>query len=147
MMKRKLISLVALVTLTGCTQAQIEQWVEWNYADPVAAQEFANRPEIQWQLRQSDDSSDGPQFSQYLTNNHAHKWDAIAMCESGQNWHLRASNRTGTYGGGLMIRDNVWRHYGGTDFAPTADKATKPEQIEIAERILADVGWGAWDCA
>jgi len=142
--RRFITAAIAIVTLTGCNQAQIEQWVEWNYADPVAAQEFANRPEIQAQLR---NDSDGPQFYQYLTNNHAHKWDAIAMCESGQNWHLRASNRTGTYGGGLMIRDNVWSHYGGHEFASTADRATKAEQIEIAERILADVGWGAWDCA
>ena len=46
-----------------------------------------------------------------------------------------------------MIRDNVWRAYGGREFANTADQATKAQQIEIAERILDDVGWQAWDCA
>ena len=136
---------IALLALTGCTPREVRQWVAWHETDPVAAEAFANTPEVQARLHAND--SDGPQFSRWLTNNHAHKWDAIAMCESGQNWHLRASNRTGTYGGGLMIRDNVWRHYGGTEFAPTADRASKAEQIEIAERILADVGWQAWDCA
>ena len=140
-MIRKLVPVIALVTLTGCTSEEIRAWLNWHETDSIAAEEFANRPEIQSQLQTTSSPSSG------LTNNHAHKWDAIAMCESGQNWHLRASNRTGTYGGGLMIRDNVWRAYGGTAFASTADKATKAQQIEIAERILADVGWGAWDCA
>ncbi len=82
-----------------------------------------------------------------MVNRHAATWERIAWCESGRNWHLRATNRTGTYGGGLMIRDNVWRHYGGRQFAATADRATKAQQITVAERILADVGWKAWDCA
>ena len=143
---KRLITGLGLLALMGCTPRQIDAWVDWYNQDPVAATEFANRPDTQEWLHR-DESSDGPQFAEYLTNNHAHKWDAIAMCESGQNWHLRASNRTGNYGGGLMIRDNVWVHYGGRDFAGTADKASKAEQIEVAERILADVGWGAWDCA
>lgn len=82
-----------------------------------------------------------------LTNDHAAEWERIAWCESGRQWSLRATNRTGTYGGGLMIRDNVWREYGGREFAQTADQASKEQQIEIAERILDDVGWKAWDCA
>lgn len=134
------VALASVLLLTGCTRAQVDAWVNWYNLDAPAAVEFANQPEIQAQLHEPEQTSG-------LRNNHAHKWDAIAMCESGQNWHLRASNRTGTYGGGLMIRDNVWVHYGGREFAPTADKASKAEQIEIAERILADVGWQAWDCA
>ena len=121
----------------GCNSNQLAQWVEWHSIDPQAAIEFANQPHIQAQLEQRST----------LTNNHADRWEDIAWCESGRQWDLRATNRTGTYGGGLMIRDNVWRTYGGREFASTADQASKEQQIEIAERILDDVGWGAWDCA
>jgi Transglycosylase-like domain len=133
--KRTAISLLALATLTGCTTEQIEGWVAWYQTDPQGATDFANRPEVAESLVRP------------LTNNHAQRWERIAWCESGGQWHLRAHNRTGTYGGGLMIRDNVWAHYGGREYAATADQASKSEQIEIAERILSDVGWNAWDCA
>lgn len=135
-MIRKVVPFVALVALTGCSTSQIEAWVAWYETDPQAATDFANTPEVA-------DSLSG----QALTNNHSQRWEAIAWCESGRQWHLRASNRTGTYGGGLMIRDNVWAHYGGREYAATADRASKDEQIEIAERILSDVGWNAWDCS
>jgi hypothetical protein len=62
--KRKLISLLAIVALTGCTPNQIRVWVGWYQTDPDAAIEFANRPEIQASLRGED--SDGPQFAQWL---------------------------------------------------------------------------------
>jgi hypothetical protein len=129
MMRRA--SMIALVTLTGCTPAQVKAWQDWYATDPEAAVEFAvNQPP-----------------APALRDDHPAQWEAIAWCESGSNWSMRHTNRTGTYGGGLAIRDNVWRHYGGGAFAPNAGAATKAEQIEIAERILADVGWGAWDCA
>jgi hypothetical protein len=46
-----------------------------------------------------------------------------------------------------MIRNNVWRAYGGQQFAPLAYQATRAEQIVVGERIRADVGWSAWDCS
>lgn len=62
---RRLIPLVAvIVALTGCTPRQIEMWLEWHEQDPAAAEEFANRPEIQAEL-----SSDGPQFAEYVASN------------------------------------------------------------------------------
>jgi hypothetical protein len=132
-MMRRALATIALVTLTGCTPAEVQAWVAWHDQDPDAAVAFAeNLP---------------PEPAPVLRNGHAAQWERIAWCESGRNWSMRATNRTGTYGGGLAIRDNVWRHYGGGAFAPNAGAATKAEQIEIAERILADVGWGAWDCA
>ena len=75
---------------------------------------------------------------------HSDRWERIAWCESGGNWSMRATNRTGTYGGGLAIRDDVWRHYGGTAYAPNAGWATRAQQITIAERIWneSDQGHG-----
>lgn len=133
---------VALVGLCGCTPRELAGWVDWYELDPQAATEFANRPEIQALLHESQSDE-----TRGLVNNHPERWEQIAWCESGRQWSLRATNRTGTYGGGLMIRDNVWRAYGGQEFAATADQATKAQQIHVAERILDDVGWGAWDCA
>lgn len=149
---RRRVAIAAMVTLTACTPAQVRQWVEWHNADPTAAEAFANQPDIQAQLTAPQApaqraASVATHNGGVTTNNHAAAWERIAYCESGGNWHLRASNNTGTYGGGLMIRDNVWRAYGGTRYAPTADQASKAQQITIAERILADVGWKAWDCA
>jgi hypothetical protein len=68
-------------------------------------------------------------------------WDAMAQCESGGNW---ATNTGNGYYGGLQFAAGTWRAMGGTAYAPTADQATKAQQIEIAERVLASQGWGAW---
>lgn len=76
------------------------------------------------------------------------RWDRIARCESGGNWNYGlVTNRTGTYSGGLMIWTKAWDAYGGNEFASDAYLASKAQQIIVAERILADRGWRAWDCA
>lgn len=136
-----------LATAAACTPAQIRAWVNWHSTDPEAAEEFANLPHIQDELH-ANASSDAPQFREYLTNNHAGTWERIAWCESGGQWnHPPVTNRHGTFSGGVMIMHSVWRHYGGTQFASAPYLASRAEQIEISERILADVGWGAWQCA
>ncbi|MEU4422724.1 transglycosylase family protein [Actinoplanes sp. NPDC024001] len=68
-------------------------------------------------------------------------WDAIARCESGGNWRINTGNG---YYGGLQFSRSTWRAYGGTKFATTANRATKSEQILIAERVLRGQGIGAW---
>jgi hypothetical protein len=68
-------------------------------------------------------------------------WDAMAQCEAGGNW---AANTGNGYYGGLQFAAGTWRAMGGTAYASTADQATKAQQIEIAERVLASQGWGAW---
>ena len=142
MIKRCIIVVSTIIILTGCTQRQIADWVAWHDRDPVAAEEFANLPAIQALLHKADTSSDGPQFE------YNQRWDRIAQCESGGRWdYPLVTNRTGTYSGGLMIWTKAWAAYGGHEFAPHAYLATKQQQIVVAERILADQGWGAWDCA
>jgi hypothetical protein len=68
----------------------------------------------------------------------ASKWDRIAQCESGGNWGTASGNG---YYGGLQFSPSTWRAYGGRGMP---QRASKSEQIAVAERVLAKQGWGAW---
>ncbi|GAA0650724.1 resuscitation-promoting factor protein RpfA [Streptomyces thermocarboxydovorans] len=68
-------------------------------------------------------------------------WDRIAQCESGGNWHINTGNG---YYGGLQFSGATWRAFGGTAYAPTADRATKAQQIAVATKVQRAQGWGAW---
>ncbi|MEU2109122.1 transglycosylase family protein [Streptomyces sp. NPDC087659] len=71
----------------------------------------------------------------------ASEWDAVAQCESGGNWSINTGNG---YYGGLQFSASTWAAYGGTAFASTADQASKSQQIQVAEKVLAGQGKGAW---
>ncbi|WP_328363232.1 transglycosylase family protein [Streptomyces sp. NBC_00457] len=71
----------------------------------------------------------------------ASEWDAVAQCESGGNWSINTGNG---YYGGLQFSASTWAAYGGTQYASTANQASKAQQIEIAEKVLAGQGKGAW---
>lgn len=66
------------------------------------------------------------------------KWDRIAKCESGGNWGISTGNG---YYGGLQFSLRTWKAFGGNGMP---HKASKSEQIKVAERILAKQGWKAW---
>lgn len=68
-------------------------------------------------------------------------WDAVAQCESGGDWGTNTGNG---YHGGLQFHPQTWAGHGGGEFAPTADQATREEQIIVAERVLDTQGIGAW---
>ena len=68
-------------------------------------------------------------------------WDALAQCESGGDWSINTGNG---FHGGLQFTPSTWAAYGGTAYAPTANLATREQQIAIAERTQASQGWGAW---
>ncbi|WP_040788510.1 transglycosylase family protein [Nocardia paucivorans] len=68
-------------------------------------------------------------------------WDRLAQCEAGGNWAINTGNG---YQGGLQFSPSTWRAHGGGEFAPTANQATREQQIAVAERVLASQGWGAW---
>jgi hypothetical protein len=69
-------------------------------------------------------------------------WDSLAQCETGGNWaHPTVS---GGYSGGLMFYSATWNANGGQAFASIASGATREQQIVVAERVLANSGWGAW---
>lgn len=68
-------------------------------------------------------------------------WDRIAECESNGRWGINTGNG---YHGGLQFAPSTWRAYGGGQYAPRADLATKSEQIAVAERVRRSQGLGAW---
>lgn len=68
-------------------------------------------------------------------------WDRLAQCESGGRWHINTGNG---YYGGLQFSGSTWRGYGGGKFARLAHRATKGEQIRVAERVQNSQGWRAW---
>jgi len=70
-------------------------------------------------------------------------WDAIAACESGNNWSINTGNG---YYGGLQFDSGTWLSNGGGAFAPRADLASKDQQIQIAERVYAARGLSPWAC-
>lgn len=72
------------------------------------------------------------------------QWEQLAEVSSHGDWTFKSGD--GLYGG-LAISEQTWKDYNGEDFAPTADKATKEEQVEIAEKIYADQGFTPWDGA
>ncbi|QMU23530.1 transglycosylase family protein [Gordonia rubripertincta] len=68
-------------------------------------------------------------------------WDAVAKHESGGNWKINTGNG---YYGGLQFAASTWTGAGGAQYAPTADKATREQQMEVANRVLGSQGWNAW---
>ena len=68
-------------------------------------------------------------------------WDRVAMCESSGNWSINTGN--GFYGG-LQFTFQTWKGFGGQKYAYTANRATKAQQIEIAQEVLKVQGPGAW---
>ncbi|WP_018537076.1 MULTISPECIES: transglycosylase family protein [unclassified Streptomyces] len=68
-------------------------------------------------------------------------WGCLAECESGGDWHINTGN---DYYGGLQFWQPTWERFGGLKYAKRADLATRDEQIEVAKRVQAEQGWGAW---
>ncbi len=66
-------------------------------------------------------------------------WDRLAQCETGQRWN---TDSVPGYSGGLGFLHSSWRAYGGR--GSRAAGHSREEQIAVAKRILADVGWQAW---
>jgi hypothetical protein len=71
-------------------------------------------------------------------------WKDLAQCETANDWQ-----NGGRYAGGLGIMNNssfpksamgTWERFGGEEFAPSPDKATREQQIAVAERI-GFTGW------
>ena len=132
--KRILTAAVAVAASIGvlgaCTPEEVQQWQAWRAQDQAAAdgyvQGLATEPEPTAAAAPSTEPS---------------VWDKVAYCESGGNW---AINLGSGYYGGLQMLGSTWRNYGGTEFAATADQASREQQIVVAERIRDDVGYGAW---
>jgi resuscitation-promoting factor RpfA len=68
-------------------------------------------------------------------------WDQVAQCESGGRWNISTGNG---HHGGLQFTPSTWKAYGGGKYASSANQATREQQIEIAKKVLAGQGPGAW---
>lgn len=68
-------------------------------------------------------------------------WDRLAQCESGGDWSIDTGNG---FSGGLQFLRSTWLGAGGGEYAPDAHLATREQQIDIASRVQASQGWGAW---
>jgi nucleoid-associated protein YgaU len=68
-------------------------------------------------------------------------WDAVAQCESSGNWSINTGNG---FSGGLQFTQGTWAAYGGTQYASSANHASREQQIAVAERVLKGQGIGAW---
>lgn len=66
---------------------------------------------------------------------HTHKagsirfWEAVSWCETNHKW-----NDGGYYSGGLGMAQSVWVSYGGKQFASRPSRATKTQQMIVANR-------------
>lgn len=72
-------------------------------------------------------------FAEQLRTRKAAKapfWEAIAWCETHRDW-----DNGGYYAGGLGMAQSVWRNYGGWQFAKSPSKATKVQQMIVANRV------------
>ncbi|GAQ55550.1 LysM peptidoglycan-binding domain-containing protein [Streptomyces acidiscabies] len=68
-------------------------------------------------------------------------WDKVADCETDAAWDENTGS--GQFGG-LHIKLDDWKKYGGLTYAERPDLAGRAEQIEVGKRILADQGPGFW---
>ena len=77
--------------------------------------------------------------------NSGDRWDQLAQCETGGNW---AANTGNGFGGGLQFMHqrsySTWLSFGGGDYAAHPWDASREQQIDIAEKVLASSGWRAW---
>ena len=71
----------------------------------------------------------------------ASTWERVAECESGSDWSANTGNG---YFGGLQMSQEIWDAFGGREFAPRPDLASRSEQIAVAERVLAERGPEVW---
>ena len=73
--------------------------------------------------------------------NNGLNWDAVAQCESGGNWSLNTGNG---YYGGLQFDYSTWLANGGRAYAPTANLATREQQIAVATTLYNKAGSAPW---
>jgi resuscitation-promoting factor RpfA len=66
------------------------------------------------------------------------RWDRLAKCESSGNWSTDSGNG---YYGGLQFSRSTWKAFGGEGMP---HRASRSQQIKVAERVLRTQGWKAW---
>jgi hypothetical protein len=138
-LRKALLTFIALSLLTPATRTLAEQ------KPPVLKEEsFKAVSELRRQL--ADPKIPPVEY-----------WEQVAICESSKDGHTADWQDKGTWSGGLGIYIGTWVRWGGRNFAPTPWKATKLEQIVVANRIAVTgyhfftysknpVGFMGWGC-
>ncbi|PMC76256.1 MULTISPECIES: resuscitation-promoting factor [unclassified Brachybacterium] len=109
--------------------------------EPEPREEQRPRQNTQSSRSSDRDSSGGNTGAAAPAEPSGSVWDRLAQCESGGNWSINTGNG---YYGGLQFNRGTWLAYGGGQYAPTANLATREQQIAIAKKTQAAQGWGAW---
>ena len=90
-------------------------------------------PAMQNKVKQMTLSTMNPEL---VTQLRSHKggsiafWEAVSWCETNHDW-----TNGGYFSGGLGMAQSVWEGYGGREFSKSPKKATKEEQIIVANRM------------
>lgn len=84
-------------------------------------------------------------------------WERLADCESGDwaadgepqqdsaRWDYGLTFDHGDhFQGGLNFHPDTWDAFRDPDMPAHAGRASPPEEIEVAERVLDEQGWDAW---
>jgi hypothetical protein len=120
----------------------------------------AEDPEPEVQTVSQEQESEQEQQEQQAAPAERSRWDRLADCESGEWVDGGASFVEGSarwdYGidfahegyeqfeGGLNFAAGTWDAFRDPDMPDHAGNATREQQIVVAERVLAEQGWGAW---
>jgi hypothetical protein len=103
------------------------------FAEAVRAAEAEQAADLEARARAENEASSGIPDS---------FWDRMAQCETGGNWSMVGSR----YSGGLGFYNGTWDSFGGREFAARAGRATREQQIIVANRVANGVGLSGWGC-
>jgi hypothetical protein len=124
------------------TQPAPEIVVSVGYDFHTAAGQALAELEVYLQTITTTTTATAPQTTPNHDAGDGSRWDQLAQCESTSRWDYPPVS--GGFSGGLMFHIGTWRANGGLEYAPDAYLASREQQIDIAERVLANSGFGAW---
>jgi LysM repeat protein len=105
-------------------------------SEPTPEPQAEPQPEPEPQAETQTEPEPDPEPEQSTAT--AGVWDRVAECESNGDWSINTGN--GFYGG-LQFTLDSWEAVGGSGYP---HEASKEEQIQRAEQLLAIQGWDAW---
>ncbi len=128
------------------------QPAEEDPADGLADPEFLALPDAP-----PDPTTDATSSSEHDGEADLEDWQRLADCESG-DWDADGDPEPGSrrwdYGlefdhgdhfqGGLNFHPDTWEAFRDPDMPDHAGRAEKETELEVAERVLEEQGWGAW---
>lgn len=114
------------------------------YADMVRFVVVAARLRALTERQVDRPPSSRPDVRAATTTPSGYDWDAIARCETGQNWHMTGSR----YSSGLGVMNQAVRENAPPDVAARIldGTASREEQIVMAETLEAKHGIHSWAC-